>query len=424
MNLNSQERLTIPGLLGDFRLLIILFVSFRLMLLMVYQPILLDDGQERGIGAGGDRQYHYSLAELTDGGAWPFVHWWSEFPPVWYMLTTGVYRYQGENVNYQGWSAMLGMILLIFETGNLILIRAIGSRLYGQNTGQTLAWIYAVMIAPLVFMWWNFEAIVAFFLLLGLWYMIRHQHNRSALAIAIGALTKFTPALLFGALVRFRPPRVAVQVMAIALAIFAGVYVLLYLNANANDADPDIVSVSLTAQFGKASYQTVWALLDGNYITGNFGTVESHFDPDSANALYGNPAVIPSIARLALAGAIGIFVFLRTRRYDERGLVAFVTITLLIFFLQAQGWSPQWLTQIIPLILLSFPNKNGVLICVVLSLVTFTEYPVLFIRTGDTGGEITGVLRIPFIVTIVSRTLILIGVCLGLYQTLRQEPVQ
>ncbi|GAB4508918.1 MAG: hypothetical protein OHK0046_02810 [Anaerolineae bacterium] len=423
MTTSPRADVTLTGLLGDFRLLLILFVAFRLGLLMVYQPILLDDGQERGLNAGGDRQYHYALAELTDEGLWPFVDWWSEFPPVWYLLTTAVYQSQGEGVNYAGWSMMLGLIILAFDAGNLILMRRIGAHLYGDATGMALAWVYAVSLAPLVFIWWNFENIVAFFLLLGLWFLLRQQHVRAAGAIAIGALTKFTPALLFGALLRYRPPRVVIQVVAVALAIFAGVYALLYVNNAANDGDPAMVTTSLTAQFGKASYQTVWALIDGNYTTGNFGTVESHLDAAAANTLYGSPAVIPSFVRLALAGAVGLFVFLRVRRFDDRGLVAFVGITVLIFFLQAQGWSPQWLVQIVPLILLAFPTKNGILITVVLTLLVFAEYPLLFIRTGDTGGVITGVLRAPFAVLIISRTFILIGVCLALYQTLRQEPI-
>jgi hypothetical protein len=408
--------MTLSGLLGDFRLLVILFISFRLMLLMVYQPIVTD-GAERGIGAGGDRQYHYTLSALTDDGLYPFRDWWSEFPPVWYFLTTTVYQLQGENVNYGGWSMAIGLILLAFDTGNLILMRAIGTRLYGTNTGITLAWIYAISIAPMIFLWWNFENVVAFFLLLGLYWLLTKQENRSAVAVAIGALTKFTPALLFGAVFRFRDWKVAARFVAIA----AGLFVLVYLPLFAQNAEMTLPS--LTAQFGKASYQTVWALIDGNTRTGNFGTVESHLYPSTADDLQGNPPMIRSFVRLSIAAAIGLFVFLRTRRFDDRGLVAFVTITLLIFFLQAQGWSPQWLAQIVPLVLLAFPTKNGVLITVVLSMVVFTEYPVLFIRTGDTGGEIVGPMVMPFAVLVIARTLILVGLCVALYQKLRQEPI-
>jgi hypothetical protein len=64
-----------------------------------------------------------------------------------------------------------------------------------------------------------------------------------------------------------------------------------------------------------------------------------------------------------------------------------------------------------------------VLIVVILSAATFTEYPYLFIRTGDSGGEITGALVMPFVVLVLARTAILAGLCVALYQKLRQEPV-
>ena len=408
--------LKLTALLGDFRLLLILFIMLRVTLLLVYQPLMVD-GVERGIGAQGDRAYHYALAELSAEGYLPFRDYWSEFPPVWYFVTTAVYQLGGANANYSSWSMMLGLLMLAFDAGNLILIRKIGARLHGPETGMSLAWVYAVLAAPLVFLWWNFETLVAFWLLLGLWWLLDGRETRSAVAAAVGALTKFTPALLFGAVFRFRALPVAIRYVAITLSIFVLAYVpLLVQNA-------DMTLPSLTAQFGKSSYQTVWALLDGNYRTGNFGDVASHFDPALAGALTGNPSVVPGFVRLALAGAIGLFVYMRTRRFDDRGLVAFVTLTLLIFFLQAQGWSPQWLVQIIPLVLLCFPSKNGVLMVVMLSLLTFVEYPFLFIRTGDTGGEIVGTLVMPFVILILARTFFLVGFCIALYQRLRQEPV-
>jgi len=50
----------------------------------------------------------------------------------------------------------------------------------------------------------------------------------------------------------------------------------------------------------------------------------------------------------------------------------------------------------------------------------FTEYPLLFIRTGDTGGVITGALRTPFIVLVVARTVILTGLVTALFRRLVQ----
>ena len=410
----STIRLT--ALLGDFRLLVILFIAFRLLMLMTYQPIIVD-GVERGVGAGGDRAYHYDLATLSEEGLLPFRDWWSEFPPVWFLTTTTVYQLLGDNVNYTGWSMALGLLMLASEVGVLVLVCAIGTRLHGPNTGMALAWVYAITFAPLAFMWWNFDSLVALLLLLGLHWLLREQDTRSALAVAVGALTKFVPALLFGAVLRFREPVRALRYIAIAVAMFT----LAYLPLFAQNAE--MTTVSLTAQFGKPSYQTVWALLDGNYTTGNFGALETHLYPDGVNEVEGNPAVVPSWLRLGLALAIGLFVFVRTRRFDKIGLVAFVGITVLIFYLGSQGWSPQWLTQIIPLVLLVFPTKNGVLVTVILSLVVFAEYPFLFIRTGDSGGVITGALRMPFIILVLTRTVILASLCVAFYNKLRQEPV-
>jgi len=407
----------LTSLLADFRLLLILFIAFRVMLLMVYQPLLVG-GIERGITAGGDYLTYFQIASLSDTAGLPFRDWWSEFPPVWSYLSVLLYQLSGGvRGQYTSFALFTGLLMLAFDAGNLVLIRKIGSRLHGANTGMALAWIYTITLAPLVFTFWNFEPLVAFFLLLGLWWLLVKQNNRSALAAALGGLTKFTPALMLGAVWRFRERAAALRYTAIVAAVFGGVYLLLFLQ-NAAMTLP-----SLTAQFSKASYQTVWALIDGNYRTGNFGALEDRLDPARATIVQGQASRIPGWLRLAVAAAIGLFVFARARRFDDRGLVAFVAITLLIFFLQAQGWSPQWLVQIIPLLLLCFPTRNGVLAVVMLSFVTFAEYPFLFIRTGDTGGEITGALMMPFIILVLARTGILVGACVALYRRLRQEPI-
>jgi hypothetical protein len=281
--------------------------------------------------------------------------------------------------------------------------------------GALLAWVYALLLAPTVFMAWNFEPMVAFFLLWGLAELIDRRDVRSAVAALIGAFVKFTPALLIGAVWRFRPPRRALVYTVVVIGGFALVYGFLFTQNSAMTAP------SLVAQFNKASYQTVWALIDGNYRTGNFGPIQERLDPANAWRVQGNPSVVPGALRLGLALALGGLVFFTARRRDARGLVAFTTLALLIFFLQAQGWSPQWLMQIVPLLLLCFPSRAGITGIVLLTGAVFIEYPFLFIRTGDSGGEIAGALLMPFTVLVVTRTLILIGFCIGLYRELRRE---
>jgi hypothetical protein len=409
------EPLTLTGLLADFRLLVILFVAFRLLLLMVWQPLIVNE-VERGVSAGGDFAYYFALASLTEDGLMPFRDWWHEFPPLTTYLFVAIYWLGGAG-NYSGFAMLFGMIMLAFDVGNLILLRRIATHLYNPNTGMSLVWIYALMLAPMVFLWWNFEPMVVFSLLLGLWWLLRGRDVPAAVAAGIGALTKFIPALLLGAVWRFRQRSKSLKYALILLGVFALVYGYFFV------LNSEMTTPSLTAQFNKSSYQTVWALLDGNYITGNFGSVQSHLDPAAATVLQGNPAVIPGFVRLAAAGAIGLAIFLTTNRFDDRGFVAFVAVTVFIFFLQSQGWSVQWLGQIIPLMLLCFPTRNGVLILVLLSLTVFAEYPLLFIRTGDTGGVISGALVPPFTILVLARTAILVGMCVALYRKLRQEPL-
>lgn len=407
------------GLLTDFRLLMILFVAFRLVLFMGYQPFLTS-GNERGLGVGGDRLYHFTLTQFYDEDKLPFRDWWSEFPPVWYTTTTALYALLGRAVSYDTWSLLLGVLLLAADAGTLVLIRRIGTRLHGDTVGMGLAWVYALLAAPMIYLWWNFDGLVTFFTLAGLWALLARKDIVGAGWIALGALTKFISLLLFGALVRFYPLRRALTVIALALAAFVLVYVPLFA------VNAPFAAISLTAQFSKPSYQTVWALLDGNYGTGNFGTVESHLTTSgvSDGVADKNPAVVPGIVRLALAALLGLFVYVRVRRFDQLGVVAFFTITLLIFYLQSQGWSPQWLTLILPLTLLVLPTRDGVLLCVMLSVLAFVEYPYLFVRTGSSGGQILpgSDLFLPWVVVVLARTGLLSVIAILCYQKLRQQP--
>jgi hypothetical protein len=404
---------SMPALLGDFRLLLILAVSLRLLLLIVYQPLLLEGG-ERGMTAGGDFLTYFQLGALSADGLLPFRDWWSEFPPVPSFLNVLLFQLGGR-AGYTGFAMLYGLLMLACDTGILAQVRAIGSRLHGTSTGMALAWVYAVLAAPLVLVWWTFEPLVALAFLLGLRWLLERRDFPAGVMIGFGALVKFTPALLLGALLRFSPGRRFGVVTVTAGLLFGVVYGLLFLQNAAMTAP------SVTAQFSKASYQTVWALLDGNYRTGNFGPIEERLDPANAAVLIGNPSVVPGWLRLLAAAGLGLLVFMRTRRFDDRGMVYFAVITLLIFFVQAQGWSPQWLAQVVPLVLLAFPTRDGILTIVLLTAATFAEYPFLWIRTGDTGGVITGALVTPYAVLVLARTAILVGLCIALYRRLRQK---
>ena len=66
--MKPSESVHSSGLLfSDTRLLMLLFVCFRLALFVAFQPLLVD-GFESGIGVGGDRQFHFRLAALSEDG--------------------------------------------------------------------------------------------------------------------------------------------------------------------------------------------------------------------------------------------------------------------------------------------------------------------------------------------------------------------
>ncbi|MBX3081063.1 MAG: DUF2029 domain-containing protein [Anaerolineae bacterium] len=399
----------------DKRLLLYLFVAFRLMLLIAYQPFLLN-GVERGLTVFGDFQHYFNVASLSSSGSLPYRDYWYEFPPVFPAISLTVYTLTGGQAGgFTAYATALGLFMIIVDVGNLLLLQRLGTRLHKEETGTTLAWTYALLAVPLVFSMWTFEPLVCFFILLAITWLVEGQDNRAAVAIALGALTKLYPLILLAGVWRMRKLAQAIRVTVISGVITAlGITAMLLYGGKFG-------LPSLSAQFNKASYQTVWALIDGNYRTGNFGPITDHFVPEKATELLGNPSRVPWWLRGLIFGAIGLFIYARTRRFDERGLVAFVSVTVIVFFLWSQGWSPQWQMVLVPLILLNFPTRSGVLTALMLSLVSFIEYPLLFMRTGDTGGAISGAQLPIFAVLIAIRTLILIGLAVGLYQLLRQE---
>lgn len=416
-----SEREEPYGLLSDFRLLLYLFIGFRVALALVYQPYVFElyekDGSpttvERGMSTFGDLRYYYPFAQLSEERLWPYRDYWHEFPPVWISLFTfvyGVMKTRGA-VDYTGWATALGLILLVFDIGNLILLRRLARWLHGEQAANTLPWIYVVLAAPVIFPWWTFETIVVFFILLALLGLLQGRHTVSAGVIALGTLTKYTPILILPAVWRFYDRRRAIHYTLITLLIVG--LVLCGLVAWGGR----MAVGSLLAQFNKASYQSVWALIDGNLRTGAFPGLETRFDADNAFKPYGHDPVIPAWLRLIPFVAVGLFIFSRKIRQDDRGLLAFFTLTVILFFLWAQGWSPQWVLTLTPLILLNFPNREGALFCLVLGLTSFVEYPVLFMRTGDS-GTITGALVLPYALLVLLRTLILSVLGVMLYQSL------
>lgn len=423
-----QRHLT--SLVDDLRLLLYVFVAFRLILVMVYQPQIVEVSEfsgesytpltvERGLSQLGDLHYYYSFAEVIGRGDLPYRDFWHEFPPAWITLFAGVYGVMDAQgpVEYGAWATVLGLLMVVVDAGNLLLLHKLAHRLYGARIASGLSWVYALLAVSVIFPWWTFESLVLFWILLALVGLLEGRMVRAGGGVALGVLTKYLSVLMLPAVWRFYAWQRALRV-----TLVAGVVVVVVLGGLLAWGR-EMAWASLTAQANKASYQTVWALIDGNWRTGSLPGVATRYDADSAFQQTGNASVVPDWLRLIPFLAFGLYLFSRPMRQDDHGVMAFFTLTLVLFFLWSHGWSPQWALTLSPLILLNFPTRDGVLVVLVLGMVSFIEYPVLFARSGET-GEIAGGLVLPFMFTILLRTALLVGVVVALMRRLQPVPVQ
>ncbi len=387
----------------DFRLLLILFIGLRLVILVAY-----DTGQ---LAYYGELDIFYQYGELTAiTGKLPYIGLWMEYPPlfVWPNLAIYTVLITWLGLGQHAYYTVMALIFLLADIGNLVLIRKIGTKIYGTDRGMGLAWCYALLGFPLVQMVWNYEPLVTFYMLLGLWLLLDHKETGSAFAVAAGALTKVFPGFLVPVVWRFRERRDAIRFT----AIVAGCGVLAYLPFLI--ISPEYAIASLRALSGKSSWNTIWALIDGNTtMTGNFGMLGDRLDLSKATQFMGNPPVIPPWVTLLVFGALYVFLFTRPMRKTDRALVAFLGVTWCVFLLWSRGWSTPWTQMIIPLILIVFPDREGVLAAVLFSLVNLVEWPLLLSRGLWWGMYIT----VPL------RTLIVAGLLIAFYrQTRAVEP--
>jgi hypothetical protein len=258
-------------------------------------------------------------------------------------------------------------------------------------------------------LWNGLDSLALFFTLLSFLWLLRNRHALSAVALGLGLMTKYLPGILLTTVWRFVKCKRALVYTLIAAVLSAAILLPFAI------ASPSFTLASLCSQASKSSWQTVWALIDGNYTTGLFGPVADHLDPAKAGLHLHNPSRIPWFITVPLFTLIYLYLFSRPIDTKDRGtLLSFTGMTLCLFFLWSKGWSPQWQVMLIPLILLVFPNGHGVLYCLVLGFVNFLEWPVILSR---------GFNRL-LMVTVPLRTLLMLLLLLEFYRQSRGNSSQ
>ena len=323
-----------------------------------------------GLHGYGDFLHFFQLAQLP---GWPYFNYWSEFPPIFPFLSSVLYRLAGGQEHVYDY--LLIFILLAADAGSLYLFIKMSGRLYvGENGSLLRNLAYFVVLISLAYSWWYFDPLAVFAMLLGVTLLLENKRLLSGLAFGLGLLIKFFPAL--GLIIAWRalPWKKALWITALALGAGILVYGGLWL------VSPRFTLASLQSQGNKGSWETVWALLDGNLATGLFGPEIERLNPALASVARGNPPRIPPWITLIGLGGIGLWGFFKACRDNDLQQLALLGWCWSLFLLWSPGWSPQWLLYLLPLILLVIPERNVFLVAVLLVLVNLAEWPLLLSR--------------------------------------------
>lgn len=374
--------------INDTLLPLILLAAARLMLLMS-QPV-------SGLWGYGDSFHFFELAELP---GWPYIDHWVEFPPVFPFVSELVFRIANEKQHI--FSTLLVVLFSAADVGNLWLFMRIDKKVNLQIQSWRV-WTYFAFLAVLAYGWWYFDPLAVFCLLLGVDLLLVDKDVGAGLAIGLGVLVKLFPVL--GLVVLWRQPfKRIIKIGLITVLVVAIAYAVLWL------ISPAFTQASLLSQFSKGSWETVWALIDGNYRTGNFGPVELRLDADLLSAGQGNPAIVPTWLTLIVFGGVGLWGLSLTKCETPKQKILCLGWAFTLLFLWSSGWSVQWLLFLVPLMLLVFPKAMAILGSLVFVLANLLEWPVILSRGWFN--------YLP--VTILLRTLILLLVGLQFFEGLR-----
>lgn len=371
----------------EFILLLFLFVVFRWLAIVAYRPggLVLDFS---------DFYFYRVFAQQTRADYYPYVNLWTAYPPIYPYLMIGIYKISALlppwNFENLWFTVLLGSVLLIFETGNLVLIYAIAGMLYPRQTALRCGWFYAGLFVPVYTLTGWFEGFPLFFFLLALYLLLRRRLLLSSLVAGIGFMIKLLPVVLLPVGVRLcgldlahlratwgRRDNLlrAAAYVAVFLAVVLAIGLPFYF------VNPRIALASLRMASSRASWETVWALLEGEY---GYGIIAA--DMRDLTNIGVSPASSPLPWPLISAVFALLYLWLYVRPFDwERpgNLVAFAGLTMNLFMLYSKGYSPQFLVWLLPFLVILLPNLRGAFYALLLSLANIVEANFYFVMFPD-----------------------------------------
>jgi hypothetical protein len=321
-----------------------------------------------GLKSYGDYWNFYQIASLGT----PFKELWVEFPPLFPFISRGIYLLAGGREHIYIYFFVFTFSLA--QAGSLYLYQVLAERLFPEKEAKIRGLLYGFTLVSLFYGWAYFDSLAVFCMLLSIYLHLENRNLASGFAVGIGGLIKWFPVLILPALLRKQTLKQIILVILTVGGVIALVWGGLLL------AFPDYSWASLISQGTKGSWESIWALIDGNLTTGNFDPQINRLIPDTAAVSSGSPAVISPLVTLLIFGAMGLIIYLKADLKSPGDLVAMMCFTFLIFYLWSPGYSPQWILFLLPLVLSSFSIERSALISISLILISLLEWPVLLSR--------------------------------------------
>jgi Glycosyltransferase family 87 len=338
-------------------------------LFLVGRVLLLASLPLEGLMGYSDLHHFFELARLP---GLPFIHYWVEFPPIFPFLAKLLFAITSGRE--PAFAMLAAIIFSLAQAGCVYFFAKLDQWINDIESPGLASWILIAVFSGLPYGWWYFDPLSLLAMLWGTWLVLKDRSLAGGALLGLGGLVKWFP--LLAVIIAWRRPSTKKAILTTACALIVVVAVLggLYL------ASPKMTTASLRSQLSKGSWETVWALVDGNLGTGNFGPESTRLDPSAAQQPMGNPARIPSWVTLAVFGAIGLVALIRMPRGGPREQIGMLGVAWILFLLWSPGWSPQWVLYLVPLILLALPFPRNALLALALVVVNVLEWPILLSR--------------------------------------------
>lgn len=349
------------------------FRGFLILLFLMSRLVIVIALPLEGLKGYGDLAHYFSMANLGI----PFIDYWVEYPPIFPYLSWIVYQ-----LSFYKEHVYIYIMVLFFslcQAGCIWVFLRLKDRLYGEENGKMRGWVYTFISACLAYGWWYFDPLVLLLMLYALEAVLNQKIIRSGITIAMGMLAKWFPLFVLAVPWLNYSWRYAVRIIVLIFVVIFFAYGWLFVES------PDLTLASLHSQISKGSWETIWALVDGNLHTGSFGSLVQRFDPRYAHLNVGNPPKISSWVTLTIFCVAGLWLFVKVKfskgeKQNDVSSIAFLGLTWCLFLLWSPGYSPQWIMYLLPLILLILPERRAILLVFILVLINLLEWPVLLSR--------------------------------------------